>query len=184
MPNLGVGRTSRTLAATLLLSTAPAWVSGSDLTTYRTFKFGADIESVVKQAGVDASRVKVLHTRPALIQQFEWRPGGLGPMTEPDTVKDLVFTFYQGELYQIVVNYDTHGTEGMTTGDFSEAISATYGPPRQARTERDSSRRRLRRIPGSGRGMARRNASLSFDSFGVRSELQAGRHATEAANPG
>ena len=50
-------------------------------------------------------------------------------MTEPDTVKDLVFTFYQGELYQIVVNYDTHGTEGMTAGDFTEAISATYGPP-------------------------------------------------------
>lgn len=50
-------------------------------------------------------------------------------MTEPDTVKDLVFTFYQGELYQIVVNYDTYGTEGMTTGDFTEAISATYGPP-------------------------------------------------------
>ena len=50
-------------------------------------------------------------------------------MTEPDTVKDVVFTFYQGELYHIVVNYDTHGTEGMTAGDFTEAISATYGPP-------------------------------------------------------
>lgn len=71
MSNLGVGRTSRTLAVTLLPSTAPAWVSGSDLTTYRTFNFGADIESVAKQTGVDGSRVKVLHTRPALIQQFE-----------------------------------------------------------------------------------------------------------------
>lgn len=128
MPNLRGGRTSRTLAATLLLSVAPAWVSGSDLTTYRTFKLGADFESVAKQTGVDGSRIKVLHTRPALIQQFEWRPGGLGPMTEPDTVKDVVFTFYQGELYQIVANYGDHGTEGMTAGDFTESISLGMAP--------------------------------------------------------
>lgn len=122
------GRTRRAVAAALLLSAVPAWVNASDLAMYRTFKFGTDTATVAKQIGIDPSRIKVVHARPALIQELEWRPGGLGPTTEPETVQNLVFSFYEGDLYQITASYDRRGTEGMTVDDFTEAISAAYGP--------------------------------------------------------
>ena len=43
-------------------------------------------------------------------------------------MKEVVFSFYDGELFRIVVNYDRYQTEGLTAEDFVEAISATYGP--------------------------------------------------------
>jgi hypothetical protein len=39
----------------------------------------------------------------------------------------VVFSFYDGELFRIAINYDRHETEGLTADDFIEAISATYG---------------------------------------------------------
>jgi hypothetical protein len=128
------GRTSRAVAAVLLLSAVPAWVNASDLATYRTFKFGTDTATVAKQIGVDPSRMKVVHARPALIQELQWRPGGLGHTTGPDTVQDLVFTFYEGDLYQITASYDRRGTEGMRVDDLIEAISVAYGAVTPART--------------------------------------------------
>lgn len=121
-----IGRTSPALAA-LLLGLAPAWAIAADLTRYRTFQLGTDLATVATQTGVDASRVKIIHARPALIQELEWRPGYLGPETAPDTVRDMVFTFYRGELYRIAVNYDRHATEGMRVDDLTEVVSATYG---------------------------------------------------------
>ena len=128
MPEGRVKRTRSALTAALLLGVAAAPANASDLSTYRKFRFGTDVATVATQTGVDTSRVKIVHSRPALIQELEWRPGYLGPTTDPDTVKDLVFRFYQGELYQIAVSYERYGTEGMTVDDFKEAISATYGP--------------------------------------------------------
>ena len=42
-------------------------------------------------------------------------------------MQDVVFSFYDGELFQIAVNYDRYKTEGMTVDDLISAISATYG---------------------------------------------------------
>jgi hypothetical protein len=39
----------------------------------------------------------------------------------------VVFSCYNGELFQIAINYDRYETEGMTTNDFIEAISSNYG---------------------------------------------------------
>jgi hypothetical protein len=39
----------------------------------------------------------------------------------------VVFSFYNGELFQIAINYARYETEGMTTADFIEVISSTYG---------------------------------------------------------
>ena len=128
MPEGRMNRTRSMLTAALLLGVAAAPANASDLSTYRKFRFGTDLATIATQTGVDASRVKIVHLRPALIQELEWRPGYLGPTTDPDTVKELVFRFYQGELYQIAVSYERFGTEGMTVDDFKEAISTTYGP--------------------------------------------------------
>jgi hypothetical protein len=35
--------------------------------------------------------------------------------------------FYNGELYKIVVTYDTTSTRGLTTADMIDAVSAKYG---------------------------------------------------------
>lgn len=98
-----------------------------ELSQYRGFQFGTDLPAVLKQAGADISQVKVLHTRPALIQTLQWYPRSLGPSSEPESVSDVVFSFYNGELYRIAVNYDRYEIEGLTTEDMVGAISRIYG---------------------------------------------------------
>ena len=39
----------------------------------------------------------------------------------------MVFSFYNGEMFRLAVKYDRYQTEGLTTQDLIEAISATYG---------------------------------------------------------
>lgn len=99
-----------------------------DLSKYRNFQFGTDLSTVVKQAGANPSQVKVIHRRPALIQELEWRPQPLGASSQTEPAKEVVFSFYDGELFWIVVDYDRYETEGLTADDFVDAISATYGP--------------------------------------------------------
>ncbi len=48
---------------------------GSRFSKYRTFRFGTNLPPVAKQAGANPSEVKIIHRRPALIQELEWRPG-------------------------------------------------------------------------------------------------------------
>lgn len=43
------------------------------------------------------------HSRPAVIQQPEWSPQPLGPTSRTDTVHDVVFTSYNGELFRAVI---------------------------------------------------------------------------------
>jgi hypothetical protein len=100
----------------------------ADLSQYRGFRFGADLSTVAEHAGANPSQVKVIHRRPALIQELEWRPQPLGFSSQTEPAKEVVFSFYDGELFQIVVGYDRYETEGLTADDFVDAISATYGP--------------------------------------------------------
>jgi hypothetical protein len=99
-----------------------------DLSKYREFQLGANLATVAKQAGASPSQAKVIHSRPALIQELDWRPQPLGPSAQSEAANNVVFSFYNGELYRIAIHYDRHETEGMTNGDFVDAISATYGP--------------------------------------------------------
>jgi hypothetical protein len=70
----------------------------------------------------------VIHERPAVIQELEWRPrGSLSSSPQADAVSEVLFSFYNGKLFRMVVNYDRHKTEGLTDEDMIEAISAKYG---------------------------------------------------------
>ena len=82
---------------------------------------------MAKQAGENPSQAKVIYSRPALMQELEWRPASFGPSSQTRSVKNVVLSFYDGKLYRVVVNYDRYETEGMTPDDVVEAISATYG---------------------------------------------------------
>ena len=92
---------------------------------------------MAKQAGLALTDVKLIHERPAVIQELEWPiwlAGSSSAQTDP--VKTILFSFYNGELFRIVINYDRGETEGLTTGDMIEAISGKYGTPTQpANTE-------------------------------------------------
>jgi hypothetical protein len=101
----------------------------SDLSRYRDFQFGMNLTTVAGQAGPSKPEVKVIHSRPALIQEIEWSPQSRGPATRAESVQQVVFRFYDGKLFGIVVNYDRYETEGLTPGDVIEAISTMYGPP-------------------------------------------------------
>lgn len=104
-------------------------VRGGDLSGYRSFPFGMNLADVEKQAGIQPSEVRTIHRRPAVIQDVEWRPRHFpGPAPESDPVKDVQFSFYNDKLFRMVVNYDRYRTDGLTTDDMIEAISATYGP--------------------------------------------------------
>jgi len=99
-----------------------------DLSRYRDFQLGMDLLGAAKRADMQPSEARVVHQRPALIQEMEWRPQRpLDTSLRTDSVKEVLFSFYNGELFRIVVNYDRHRTEGMTDEDMVEAISTKYG---------------------------------------------------------
>jgi len=114
------------LAAFLLLGPMAAIARAEDLSRYRDFQFGMDMAAVVKLSGASPSQAKDIYRRPALIQELTWRPQTLGP-SKAEPAQEMVFTFYNGELYQIVVSYDRYETEGMTAEDVIDAFSAIYG---------------------------------------------------------
>lgn len=117
----------RVLASIVSFGAMSAVALAGDLSKYRKFEFGMDLPTVAKQAGENPEQAKVIHRRPALVQELSWRPQALGPSSQPETAKDVVFSFIDGRLFQIVVNYDRYATEGLTAVDITKAISAIYG---------------------------------------------------------
>jgi len=106
---------------------APA-MGAPDLSRYRAFQFGETLPAVAKQAGLELSDVKLIHERPAVIQELEWPMWLTGvPSLRTEPVKTILFSFYNGELFRMLVTYDPDKTEGLTTEDMTEAISAKYG---------------------------------------------------------
>ncbi len=103
-------------------------MNARDLSRYREFQLGMNVRLVAKQADMEPSEARVIHQRPAVIQELEWRPPrSLGSSSQADPVSEVLFSFYNGELFRIVVNYDRYRTEGLTDEDMIEAISAKYG---------------------------------------------------------
>ncbi len=103
-----------------------------DLSRYREFQFGMNLPTVAKQANVKQSAARAVHQRPAMIQELEWRPLHF-PTASPqgDPVKNILFSFYNDELFRMVVNYDSDRTFGLTNDDMVRAISASYGTATQ-----------------------------------------------------
>ena len=104
-------------------------IDAQDLSRYREFEFGMGLLSVAKQAGMKPSEARTIHQRPAVIQELEWQPQHfLGDSSlQTDPVRGVLFSFYNGELFRIVVNYDRYRTKGLTDEDMIQAISAKHG---------------------------------------------------------
>jgi len=110
------------------LAISSSVISAQDLSKYRDFQLGMSLAAVAQQAGI-TSVARELHQRPELIQELLWQPPPiLGPSPSGDSVRKIHFSFYNGELFRIVINYDWDRTEGLTVEDMVEAVSVTYGP--------------------------------------------------------
>jgi hypothetical protein len=105
-------------------------VYAGDFSSYRGFKFGMMLPAAAKVAGINPSDARLVHQRPAVIQELDWLPHStlLVEPTKNDTVKDGLLSFYNGELFQIIVSYDRYKVEGMTAEDMVDSISQAYGP--------------------------------------------------------
>jgi hypothetical protein len=120
-------------AKRLLLASLPqlgvvwAATSAKDLSKYRNFQLGADLATIAKQVRLSPSQAKAIQRRPALIQELVWRAQPLGPSSETESASEVVFSFFDGELFRVAIAYDRYETEGLTADDFIESISATYG---------------------------------------------------------
>lgn len=118
----------RGLVPVLIFGLASALASAADLSRYRDFQFGADLASTARQAAMSPSQAEDVHRRPALIQEMRWRPQRLGRSFEADSVEDVLFTFYDGQLFRMEIRYGRTETEGLSADDLVQAISAVYGP--------------------------------------------------------
>jgi hypothetical protein len=111
-----------------------------DLSKYRGFSFGMSPVAVLKQTDMKIADVKTLHGEPALIQELTWwLPMLPGASYQADSVRQIIFTFYNGELYRMSATYDRSAIEGLTAEDLVQSISAKYGPPIDPVTEIDLS---------------------------------------------
>ena len=111
----------------LLLLFSPL-LCGADLSMYRGFQFGMSLDAAVKHSGMNASEVTMTHQRPARIQELTWNPERFsGPSGDTDPVEQVVLSFYNGQLFRMVVNYDAEKTDALSAEDIVHAISAQYG---------------------------------------------------------
>jgi hypothetical protein len=120
-----------TLAVTATaLVLATVGLEAQNLSQYREFRLGSTLASVQQTSGV-AGDVKSIQQRPAKIQELRWRPSERfnDRMMPTESAREVIFTFYNDQLFKIVVDYDRQRTEGLTDADLIDAISARYGVP-------------------------------------------------------
>jgi hypothetical protein len=64
-----------------------------NLSMYREFRFGADLLVVAKHAHVKPSEARVIHERPAVIQELAWQAPYMRSSARSDSVKDILSAF-------------------------------------------------------------------------------------------
>jgi hypothetical protein len=105
-------------------------VRGQDLSKYRDFSLGMSLPELSSQVDLRPLQTKLIQKHPAVIQELTCWPGGSSDHSrQTDSVRQIFFSFYNGELFRILVTYDQGATHGLTAEDMVQAISAKYGTP-------------------------------------------------------
>jgi hypothetical protein len=110
----------------MILLSAPL-IHGQDLSKYSIFSFGmslADLSTWIDQKPTEANSI---HQRPAVIQELTWWPPLASGTRRGEPVRKILFSFYNGGLYRILVTYDRYVTEGLPVEDMVRTMSAKYG---------------------------------------------------------
>lgn len=101
---------------------------GQNLSKYRDFSLGASVTTVSNQVNAKPADARVIRRSPASIQELRWwATQPYQPSAPPQSVQDILFSFYNGKLYKIAVTYDGAATQGLASADMVRAVSATYG---------------------------------------------------------
>jgi len=121
-----------------LLLAAPM-LGAQDFSKYRGFSVGTSLATVLKHTDKKLTDVNVTHAGRPLFQEVTWWPPNIpGTSFRADSVEQILFSFYNGELYKITVTYDQTSTEGLTSQDMVKSIAETYGPATSVAPEIDS----------------------------------------------
>lgn len=97
---------------------------------YRTYEMGDDRRTIARQVGVPSPPDLVLPRSLGEVEELTWRAQYVRRGTSSgDPVARLVFSFYEDQLFRIVIDYAADRTAGMTEGDLVAAVSKVYGPP-------------------------------------------------------
>ena len=122
----------------VLLFTAPM-LRAQDFSKYRNFSLGTDLAAVLKHTDQRLADVKATHDGSLLFQELTWRPAyNIGVSSRSESIDEVVFSFYKGELCKMVVTYERASTEGLTADDMVKSIAAKYGPATSIALEIDS----------------------------------------------
>jgi len=129
---------SAVLCFVVLLLTSPM-LRAQGFSKYRNFSLGTNLAAVLKHTDQRLVDVKSTRDGSLLFQELTWRPAsGIGVSYRSESVDELVFSFYKGELYKMVVTYERASTEGLTADDMVRSISAKYGPATSIALEIDA----------------------------------------------
>ncbi len=120
---------SSILCFVVLLLAAPL-LRAQDLSKYRDFSLGMSLPELSSQVDLRPLQTKLIQKHPAVIQELTCWPGGSSDYSrQTDSVWQIFFSFYNGELFRILVTYDQDATHGLTAEDMVQAISTKYGTP-------------------------------------------------------
>ena len=120
-----------------LLFTVPT-VYAQDFSKYRSFSLGTSLPTVLRNAGQKMADVKVIQSRPALIQEVTWWPPNSSGTRQADAVREIVFSLYNGELYKMSIAYERSSTKGLTAPDMENVLTSKFGPVRNVALAIDS----------------------------------------------
>jgi hypothetical protein len=117
----------RSISLVMILLSAPL-IRGQDLSKYRSFSLGMRLPELSSQVDLRPLQTKLIQKHPAVIQELTFWPLNSSDYSlQTDSVWQIFFSFYNGELFRILVTYDRDATHGLTAEDMVEAISTKYG---------------------------------------------------------
>src|SRR5260370_9889336 len=113
----------------VVLHIAAPLLRRQDLSKYRHFDIGMSMTRVLERTGQKMADVKLIHGHPALVQELNWWPPSLpGISYQSDTVEQILFSFYNGELSKISGTYDRTSTEGLTEEAMGKSVHTEASP--------------------------------------------------------
>jgi hypothetical protein len=113
----------------MILLSAPL-VRGQDLSKYRDFSLGMSLPELSNQVDLRPLQTKLIQKHPAVIQELTCWPGSSSSdySRQTDSVWQIFFSFYNGELFRILVTYDRDASGRPRSGaaeepeDFSPVV--------------------------------------------------------------
>src|SRR6266849_1568759 len=115
------------ISLVMILISAPL-VRGQDPSKHRNFSLGMSLPELSNQVDIRPLQTKLIKKHPAVIQELTCWPGGSSDYSsQTESVWQIFFSFYNGELFRILVTYDRDATHGLTAEDMVQAISTRYG---------------------------------------------------------